>query len=100
MPFRFFALIRWHVKSFCSILIGWPSSLRKPESKRYRVASNLFLSNHMPQSGYHEMRTHRRESVVLLSPCIQHVAQEIRNRYVCFILSNIKRQRQEYSINL
>ena len=46
------------------------------------------LPNHMSQSGYHEMRTHLRESVVLLSPCYQDVVQEkIRNRFVCFIFS-------------
>ena len=39
----------------------------------------------MSQSGYHEMCTHHRESVLLLSPRYQDVVQEkIRNSYVCF----------------
>ena len=34
MPFRFFALSRWQVTNLCNFPIGWPSSVRKPESRR------------------------------------------------------------------
>ena len=49
MPFRFFALKHWQVTSFCSFPIGWPSSVRKPESKRYCVASYLFFLEEYPK---------------------------------------------------
>ena len=58
------------------------------------LEKRAFLPNHMSHSGYHEMRTHCRESVVPLSPCYQDAVQEkMRNRYVCFIFSKIMRQK-------
>ena len=43
MPFRFIALNRWQMTSFCNFPIAWPSSVRKSESKTYRVPFNKFL---------------------------------------------------------
>ena len=48
MPFRLFALNGWQLTSFV-IFLGWPSSVGKPESKRYCVASNLFLFKEYPK---------------------------------------------------
>ena len=49
MPFICFALNRRQATSFCNFPIGWPSSIRGPESKRLRVASNLFLFEEYPK---------------------------------------------------
>ena len=55
MPFRFFALNCWQVTSLCNFPIGWPSSVRKPESKRYHAASNLFLLEECPKGDSFEV---------------------------------------------